>query len=569
MGLEPVALAAADLNHDGRLDLVAANRSSDSISVVLATPGGGFGTATDYASGGTGSYPSAVAIGDFDKDGKPDIFVANNRSSEAAILLGDGAGGFAGLSAYVADQEPVGVLAADVNSDGSADAISLNFGDNSPTVAVILKRPDGKVAAIQDVVTADNPSVITNGDVDGDGRSDLIVAHANAGLSAPGFVEVYRSPAGVGVPEVVQNFPVADPVAIAHGDVNGDGILDVLALNDTPSSLVVFLGKAAGGFENVQSYAMADGISAMVVGDWNHDGRDDVAVSRVVPGTTESTGAVDVRLATGTGLGATNSIAVTANAVAIDSGDFNEDGQLDLVVASGSSAGSAILLGDGAGGFAVSGLPIATINNAQAVAVGDFDRDQHDDIAILSAGSDRKVTVSYGDGTAAFPTRKDAGTFSGPSGLASRDVSGDGIPDLVVADQAKNSVYVARSRGAARLFALASSGVSRQPIAVSAGDFDGDGRYDVGAVTIFVASMAILSNDSVTSIVRGDGNNDAVVSAADTIALARDLADGGVRRAEDVGRGAFAGSPGLDSNGDGSADRLDTLALVQRLFHEL
>lgn len=571
VGLEPVGLVAGDLNQDGRMDLVSANRSSDSVSVILAASAGGFDAAADYASGGIGSYPSAVAIGDFDNDDKPDIFVANNRSFDIAILRGDGGGGFAGLSAYIADQDPVGVLAADLNGDGGADAVSLNFGDTQPNVAIILKRSDGKVVAIQSVTTEGSPVAIKNGDVDGDGRSDLIVTHDSTGPGAPGFVDVYRSLAGIGVPPVVHSLTVADPVAIAHGDVNGDGILDLLALNAAPSSLMLFAGKAAGGFEEVQSFGTGDGISALVVGDWNHDGRDDVAVSRVVPAvvpTSDPTGAVEIRLATESGFGEATSIDVAANAVAIASGDFDEDGRLDLVVASGTSAGSAILLGNGAGGFA---SVAATINNAQAVVVGDFDRDQHDDIAILSAGSDRKASAFYGDGSGAFPTRKDTVSFDGPSGLASRDVTGDGVPDLVVSDQgSKNSVWIARSSGdSGRRFSVKSYGVSRQPTAVSAGDLDGDGRYDIGAVTIFVASVAILSNDSTTFVVRGDGNNDTLVSAADTIALVRDVAEGGVRRAEDVGRGAFAGSPGLDANGDGAADRLDTLALVQRLFHEL
>jgi len=571
VGLEPVGIAIADLNHDDRADIVTANRSSDSVSVLLATVAGGFESARDFASGGAGSFASGVGVGDFDSDGNADLLVANNRSSDVGMLFGNGIGDFDGLAAFVTDQEPVGMIVADFNGDGRDEAASLNFGASAPSVAVLARRADSKVVAIENIVLPPNPAVIVSADVNSDGLCDLLMAHRSLELGGSGFVEVYQSPAGSGAPQAVQRLPITDPDGLAHGDVNGDGLVDVVALNTAPPQLVLFTARRQGGFDTARTFPTDTDASALVLGDWNGDGRDDVAVAVLVPPTTlngEATGAVEIRLAAASGFGAVTRIDVLAQATDLASGDFNGDGHLDLVVASSSSAGSAVLVGSGAGTFSAAGPAIPGTNGAQAVAVADYDGDGFDDLALLSATSDRKVVVSFGDGTGVFPTRRDAGTLDGPSGLVSRDVSGDGIADLIVADQASsNSVDVLRSLGSARRFSPTSFGVSRQPVDVAAGDFDGDGRYDVAALTTFVATAGILSSDIAAAVRRGDGNGDGGVSAADSTALLREVAEGGVRRVEDIARGSFQASAGVDANGDGNTDRLDVLALAHRLFN--
>jgi len=571
VGLEPVGLVVAELNGDGQPDIVAVNRSSDSVSVLLGS-GSGFLPVVDFPSGGFGSYPSAVAVGDFDNDGIADLFVANNRSSDLSILHGDGLGGFGRIRAFTTEQEPVGVLAGDLNGDGAAEGISINVGQSVPNAAVILTRPDGKVAAVENVILDPNPAAVAAGDIDGDGRADIVVAHDPFTPGGNGSVQVLLA-AEDGTLESATSLPIINPAAVARADVNGDGVLDIVALNEGPSSVLTYFGNRRGGFE--PSVAVPTGIapSALTIGDWNGDGRDDVATARVVAATEigrDPTGSVEVRLSTGTGFGAATTIAITAHAVGIASGDFNEDGHLDLIVASASGAGSALLLGDGSGGFASSGSPLTTIANAQAVAVADFDQDRHDDIAILAGGSDRRAVVIFGGGDLTFPLRREVRLGSSPAGLAARDLTGDGFPDLLVSDQADNVIGVARSLGGDRNFRTPTSYlVSRLPTAVVPADFDGDGRYDIGGVTTFVSSLAVLSNDGVVTALRGDGNGDGVRSAADSVALARDMGDSRTRRIEDVGGGAYAAAAGLDANGDGNADGLDVRAIVYRVFNEL
>src|SRR5205085_678964 len=115
-----------------------------------------------------------------------------------------------------------------------------------------------------------------------------------------------------------------------------------------------------------------------------------------------------------------------------------------------------------------------------------------------------------------------------PSGLAARDINGDSVPDLLVSDEVSNLVAIFRSRGANRRFVEDDMPtVSRRPIGVVAADFDGDGRYDAAAADNFVAgTVSVLTNIAAPAVQRGDANGDAIVSAADAIAVIRELGDG-------------------------------------------
>ena len=108
------------------------------------------------------------------------------------------------------------------------------------------------------------------------------------------------------------------------------------------------------------------------------------------------------------------------------------------------------------------------------------------------------------------------------------------------------------------------------PVRVAAADFDGDGRYDAAALTNSVASaVSVMTNIRTAPVLRGDANGDAAVSAADTVAVVRDV---GLRRIRTrleqrpVGGGTFPGAPGVDANGDGLVTQQDAVAVVHRLF---
>jgi hypothetical protein len=571
VGEEPIAIMADDFNGDGQADLAVTNRNSDNIAVIDGLANGSLGVARYFVSGGAASAPTGLALGDVNHDGIVDLLVPNRFTSDASVLLGDGHGDFAAPRTFVADQEPLAVAAGDVDGDGLADVVCVNRGSQGPNAAVLISRGDGGLLGVEDVVALPGPNGLVSGDVDNDGVADLILGLRPPAGVGGGLVAVYRAtpPLGFAAPVTLQS--AGDAVAVGRGDFNGDGFLDIVVLNESTNDLSVFIGQAAGGFAAARNYAIGSGATAVAVGDWNQDGRSDLAVAEHGTG---PTGAVEILLAAADGeFGAPKPFPVGISPVSIDYGDFNEDGKPDLAVANIVSGDISILKGNGDGTFSALS-PISNVKGPRALVVADFDADHHDDLAVLG-GTSQAVLLFFGNGQGGFTLGPSSLSVETPLALAARDINGDSIPDVLVSEGGQaNAVAMFRSLGTNRRFRQEEpTTVSRQPIAIIAADFNGDGRYDGAAADNSVAgAVSVLTNivaPSVTTpaVLRGDGNGDAAVTAADAVAVMRELGDGNETRVEAVKRGGlFSAAPGVDANGDGIVTFQDSLAVAHRLF---
>jgi hypothetical protein len=156
--------------------------------------------------------------------------------------------------------------------------------------------------------------------------------------------------------------------------------------------------------------------------------------------------------------------------------------------------------------------------------------------------------------------------------IAARDLTGDGIPDLLAGDEV-NSILKAFVRAAVpntRNFSTADTvGVNRRPIGVVTGDTDGDGRYDgIAADSSPAPTASILTNIRGDGFLRGDGNGDGRVSAADAVAVMRKVKDLNGMHAEDAGtRGTFVARIAVDANGDGIITPQDVFGVAHRIFN--
>jgi hypothetical protein len=341
-GANTIAIAVADVNGDGKPDLLALNEcgnnacSLSSLSVLRGKGDGTFGQVTTYRSLGWNAV--ALAAADLNRDGKQDVVVVNRLSNTVDTLLGNGDGTFQPVVTYNSGAIWANAVEiADVNGDGNLDLLVANeagtqVNGNYTTldVSVLLGNGDGTFqAAVAYDSSGTSLSSIAVGDLNRDGKPDLVVAIDCGGLlncANPGVVGVLMGRGDGTFPSVVTyGSGATDPGWVAVGDVNGDGSPDLVVANRS-GSVGVLLGNGDGTFQPAVTYSSGGGQSVKIA-DMNGDGKPDLLM---VAG-----GSVVVLLGNGDG---TFQSPVTFNSggtysASLAIADLNGDGRLELAVA--------------------------------------------------------------------------------------------------------------------------------------------------------------------------------------------------------------------------------------------
>ncbi|HYW47857.1 MAG TPA: FG-GAP-like repeat-containing protein [Bryobacteraceae bacterium] len=445
------------------------------------------------------NYPIAVLAADFNGDGKRDVAVLNttgppntngtNANGTVQILLGNGDGTLGAAKSYGVGRSPSSMTWADFNHDGRADLAVVNNGDyngNDLTVTILLGNADGslRTANTYDLGTnSDYPGPVVAGDFDGDGKIDLMVFD---GYNSGFYLLRGNGDGTFQAASKVASASGYQPLYLASGDFNKDGKLDLAVEND--DGTVVILLNAGGGSFPTQS--------------------------RYVAGTPRSLGAGMFAM------------------------DFNDDGNLDLVFASGhpdvlypGSLYATVLFGNGDGTFqnAPAAYNLASWGGYGVVslAMADFNGDGLRDVVM---GTNYGPYLALGQSGGLQAPRKLTsvrGTF-----VATADVNGDGRADLVLIDGTNVGTYLGNGDGTFQAEVTYAAGPGF-PTFVTAGDVNGDGRSDVAVAygsPYDNQSSGIPSSVLVFTTKSGGGFNSGVTVPTGTntvqVALADVNADG-------------------------------------------
>src|ERR1039458_9200554 len=539
VGTNPWSAAVGDFNGDGKPDLAVANESSNNVTVLLGNGSGGF-TAASGSPFAAGANPYSVAVGDFNGDGKPDLAVANYSSNNVTVLLGNGSGGFTAASGspFAAGILPVSVAGGGFNGDGKPDLALANYGSNNVTVLLGNGSGGFTPASGSPFAVGTGPNSVAVGDFNGDGKPDLAVANSSSnnvtvllGNGSGGFTAAAGSPFAVG----------ARPYSVAVGDFNGDGNPDLAAANLDSDNVTVLLGNGSGGFTAASGspFAVGTGPASVAVGDFNGDGKPDLAVANLyftsnnvtvllntAPTITANPAsmtfyagvgqavpaAIPVSVSSSTGgstytaasnqswltanptsnaTGGVTTVALSANPASLTAGTYS--GTVRFTAPGFFDAATAVTfsLASPSGGFtAASGSPFAAGVDPGSVAVGDFNGDGKQDLAVANWG-DSTGTVLLGNGSGGFtPAAGSPFAVQYPWSVAVGDFNGDGKQDLAIASGGagggtnSNSVTVLLSNGSGGFTVAPGSPFAAGwgPSSVAVGDFNGDGKPDL-AVT--------------------------------------------------------------------------------------
>ena len=435
----PYKLRLVDLNKDGILDIAVAagygtqtyNKtytgiSNNSINILYGNSGGTFQPLQRVGSGGA---TNNLAAADFDGDGFMDIAYSLNFTNIISVSYGNSNQSFYGIQNYASAGAQTWVTMADFDNDGNLD-IATTSNSNS-TCSIFLGHGDGTVSDPATYSLADSWNV-NHGDFNGDGNVDLVVSqYQYAGiwlLTNPGnaaFVSSYISYAS-GNKSIRENMAV--------GDVNNDGISDVIIAATNDKKFYILYGDSSGAFVKQDAWVYPSGITTCRQGavvDVDNDGAMDIVFACQNLVVLHNDGKNNFSSMSSYSTGVQGGLAVV---------DVNLDGYADIAVTIENTPSAYLFLNNGSGSFSRSSLVSSPYNLNDSIYAIDVNKDGYVDL--LASSRAKSVVLYLGNGSGSFSSPR---LYPGPTAytVAAGDLNHDGLMDVVApSDDVGLSIYL-------------------------------------------------------------------------------------------------------------------------------
>jgi hypothetical protein len=515
----PWDVVTGDLDGDGNLDLVVGNSgqpgtATGSVSVLLGFGNGRFAPHVEYPTGNNSSM--AVALADIDQDGDLDVAASVMHATSVSLLRNDGHGVLAPFVSQPVHAVATSIAFADLDGKNGPDLLTTS---DDETLSVRLNSGSGSFSESADYAVEGEAQAVKTADVNGDDEPDAVVVSNYASSKVCVFMNQGN---GDGVLGPRQDYPTLEAnhtagPGLALGDLNDDGHPDLATLgaifNATTSTVSIMLNDGSGSFPTRDDYQLElrpFGQHRVTLGDFNGDGALDVLLQQEADAPNDDiTGALVILFNDGDGTFSTSwgdyiGLRMRGSSVAAD---FNDDGRADLAVTEWGNVPAPmsissltntvnIYLSDPDGSLAARDQYGADLG-AWDIEVGDLDRDGAPDLVVPSPGEGlelrKTVTVLHNRGDGKFDTT-DYETGLAPTSAAFADIDGDGWQDIIVASYDLLSVLPNEQDGtfgARQDSAITPSNTIHD---IAAGDFDGSGSTDVAVVNGYPGGVTLYLN---------------------------------------------------------------------------